>query len=63
MAVRFIRVKNKLHGGVASLPESALPNFPSWEPVNGPTPSKAKPKRNLPSQSTPAAPAASTETE
>jgi hypothetical protein len=58
----FVRVKNRVHGGVASLPKAALTSFPDWEPVEGPAPSRPKPKRDLKSQSN-AAPAASTETE
>jgi hypothetical protein len=60
---KFVRVRHKETGDVASLPESALPNLPDWEPVDGPAPDKAKPKKNLPSQPTHAAPAASTEME
>jgi len=59
----FIRVKHRETGDVASLPKSALLHLPDWEPVDGPAPEKAKPKKNLPSQPTHAAPAASTETE
>jgi len=60
---KFVRVRHKDTGDLASLPESALPNLPDWEPIDGPAPDKAKPKKNLPSQPTHAAPAASTETE
>lgn len=61
--VKFVRVKHRVHGGIASLPEGALPHFPEWERVDGPEPDRPKPKRNLPSQPTNAASAASTETE
>lgn len=57
---KFIRVKHRESGDVASIPESARPHFPDWEPVEGPVPGKAKPKQNLPTH---AAPAASTEKE
>jgi len=46
----LVRVRNKNHGGVTSLPESALPNFPNWEPVDGPTPLGPRPKRAIKSQ-------------
>lgn len=62
MATKFVRVKNKLHGGVTSLPETALPNLPDWEPVEGPLPDRPKPNR-APRNSTVAAPAASAEQE
>jgi len=60
--VKFIRVKNTETGAIASIPESARAQFPDWQPDDGPVPTKAKPKINLPSQPT-AAPAASKETE
>ena len=63
MASNFVRVKHREHGGVASLPESALPHFPEWEPVDGPLPARPKSKKKLPSQQPLAAPAASKETE
>lgn len=51
----FIRVKHRVHGGVASLPEEALGHFPEWEPVDGPLPSRPKPKKELPTHAAPAA--------
>jgi len=60
---KFIRVKHKETGDIASLPESALPNLLDWEPVDGPAPDKAKPKKNLTSQPTEAVPTASNEKE
>lgn len=62
MATKFVRVKNKLHGGVASLPETALSNLPDWEPVAGPLPDRPKPNRAT-RKPTVAAPAASAEEE
>lgn len=56
----FVRVRNKVTGAIASLPEDALPMFYDWEPDDGPLPEKAKPKKNLTSQ-TEAVTAASTE--
>lgn len=61
--MKFIRVKHRETGDIASIPESARAQFPDWLPAEGPVPAKAKPKINLPSQPTPAAPAASKETE
>jgi hypothetical protein len=55
----LIRVRNKVTGAVASLPEDALPMFFNWEPDPGPPPEKAKPKTKIP----PAVPAASSEKE
>lgn len=46
----FVRVRNKVTGAIASLPEDALPMFYDWEPDIGPLPEKAKPKKNLTSQ-------------
>jgi hypothetical protein len=43
----LVRVKNKIHGGVASLPESALQHMESWEQVEGPPPAEPKPRRDL----------------
>lgn len=58
--MKFIRVKHRETGDIASIPESARAQFPDWLPDEGPVPAKAKPKITLP---TPAAPAASKETE
>lgn len=46
----FTRVRSKLTGAVTSLPTDALPMFYDWEPDEGPLPEKAKPKKNLTSQ-------------
>ena len=46
----FVRVRNKETGAIASLPKLALPHFHDWEEADGPAPEKAKPKKNLPSQ-------------
>lgn len=65
--MEFVRVKNKNSGAVTSLPVSALPHLPDWEPVAGPKPGRPKPQRrlkpNLSSQTTRAVSAASTEKE
>lgn len=43
----LVRVKNRVHGGVAALPVSALKALPDWEPVDGPTPERPKPRVEL----------------
>ena len=58
----FVRAKNKYTGAIASLPRAAMPMFYDWEIDDGPLPEKAKPKKNLTSQ-TEAVPAASNEKE
>lgn len=58
MPAKFVRAKNKVHGGIASLPEQSLQFMPDWEPVDGPPPSRPKPKKKPV-----AAPTASTEQE
>jgi hypothetical protein len=60
---KFIRVKHRETGDIASIPAGARAQFPDWLPDEGPVPDKAKPKKNLPSQPTQAAPAASNEKE
>lgn len=61
MPTEFVRVKNKKNGAVTSLPVSALPNLPDWEPVPGPKPDRPKP--NLSSQTNRAVSTASSEEE
>jgi hypothetical protein len=46
----MIRIRNKTTGAITSIPEGALPMFTDWEPADGPPPDKAKPKKNLTSQ-------------
>jgi hypothetical protein len=43
----LVRVKNRSHGGIAALPESALQHLEDWEPVPGPPPATPKPRRDL----------------
>lgn len=57
----FIRARNKTTGAIASIPEGSLPTFHDWEPVDGPPPEKAKPKKNLTSQQDKASDAEPTE--